>query len=78
MLCLFSQLFVHVVNLESGLEYYWPREKFYNRLGVMQELFNRFDDDEDDFKGDIEEVKARLLSYSKRKVLIGSCALLPL
>lgn len=45
-----------MVNLESGLEYYWPREKFYNRMGVMQELFDRFDDDDDDFNGDLEEV----------------------
>lgn len=51
-----TQLFVHAVNLETGLEYYWSREKFYNRKCVMQELFNRFDDDDDDFKGDIEEV----------------------
>ena len=50
------QLFVHVKNIESGLEYYWPREKFYNRKFVMQELFSKYDDDDDDFKGQIADV----------------------
>lgn len=52
----FLQLFVHVNNMETGLEYYWPREKFYNRLCVMQELFDRFDDDSDSFNGQLEDV----------------------
>ena len=52
----YFQLFVHVTNIENGLEYYWPREKFYNRKSVMTELFNKFDDDDDDFNGQIADV----------------------
>jgi len=50
------QLFVHVANIETGLQWFWPREKFYNRAAVMKELFNQFDDDDDDFDGNLADV----------------------
>lgn len=53
---------MHVKNLANGLEYFWPREKFYNRVTVMQELYNRFDDDDDDFDGEIDDVSYRNLT----------------
>ena len=48
-------------NIETGLQYYWPREKFYNRKFVMQELFSKYDDDDDDFDGQISDVGLYLL-----------------
>ena len=41
------QVMVHVVDLETGLEWVWSREKFLNRKFVMQEMFEKFEDGED-------------------------------
>ncbi len=29
-------------NLDSGCEYLWPREKFFNRFDLMKELYRRY------------------------------------
>lgn len=41
-------------NLEYTNEYLWPKNKFLNRLYVMKEMFQRFE--EGDGKWDLPEV----------------------
>ena len=41
------QVFVKMTDLESGHEWVWPKEKFLNRKFVMQEMYDKFEDDED-------------------------------
>ena len=36
-----------MTDLESGHEWVWPKEKFLNRKFVMQEMYDKFEDDED-------------------------------
>jgi hypothetical protein len=36
-----------VVDLETGLEWMWSRDEFFNKRFVMQEMFNKKEDEED-------------------------------
>lgn len=40
-------MMVKVIDLETDLEWVWTRETFFNRKFVMQEMFEKFEDDED-------------------------------
>ena len=40
------QIFVRVVDLVTGLEWIWSREKFLDRKCVMDEMFAKFEDGE--------------------------------
>jgi kinesin family protein 1 len=41
------QAFVKVIDAETGIEWLWSREKFFNRKFVMQEMYSKFADGED-------------------------------
>jgi len=34
-------------NLEDGTEFIWPKEKFLNRLYMMKEMYNNYEDEDD-------------------------------
>jgi hypothetical protein len=34
-------------NMQNGTEYVWPKEKFFNRLYLMKEMYSNYEDDED-------------------------------
>ena len=41
-------------NLENGTEFIWPKEKFLNRLYLMKEMYNNYEEEDDDW--DMPEV----------------------
>ena len=41
-------------NLENGTEFIWPKEKFLNRLYLMKEMYNNYEEEDDD--SDLPEV----------------------
>ncbi len=56
---LFSQVCVKMKNLENGTEFIWPKEKFLNRLYLMKEMYNNYEEEEDDW--DLPEVRLIVL-----------------
>ena len=38
---------VKMKNLENGTEFIWPKEKFLNRLYLMKEMYNNYEDEDD-------------------------------
>ena len=36
-------------NLENGTEFIWPKEKFLNRLYLMKEMYNNYEEEDDDW-----------------------------
>ena len=36
-------------NLENGTEVIWPKEKFLNRLYLMKEMYNNYEEEEEDW-----------------------------
>jgi hypothetical protein len=44
-------------NLENGTEFIWPKEKFLNRLYLMKEMYNNYEEEEDDW--DLPEVNGQ-------------------
>ncbi|CAM1328548.1 Uncharacterised protein g9786 [Pycnogonum litorale] len=42
-----TQVFVTIRNLETGQEVTWSKEKFINRLYLMKEIFQKYEDGED-------------------------------
>ena len=36
-------------NLENGTEFIWPKEKFLNRLYLMKEMYNNYEEEEEDW-----------------------------
>ena len=53
-------------NLENGTEFIWPKEKFLNRLYLMKEMYNNYEEEDDDW--DLPEVD--ILSIMKSNTLI--------
>ncbi len=51
-------------NLENGTEFIWPKEKFLNRLYLMKEMYNNYEEEEDDW--DLPEASTLLLSFSQK------------
>ena len=47
-------------NLENGTEFIWPKEKFLNRLYLMKEMYNNYEEEDDDW--DLPEVKYSILN----------------
>ncbi len=71
-----NNLLIRVENYEEGTVYYWSTDTFHNRYDLMNELFNKYNDDE---KFDIfsikntddplwDESKPSLLGYSFYKL----------
>jgi kinesin family protein 1 len=49
-----TQVFVKVYNLNNNLEFEWPREKFLNRLYIMKEMYQNYEQgDGTDDEGDV-------------------------
>lgn len=42
-----SQVHVRVLDLESGVQWFWNRQKFFNRKYIMQEIYQNFVNGED-------------------------------
>ena len=47
-------------NLENGTEFIWPKEKFLNRLYLMKEMYNNYEEEDDDW--DLPEVFSLIFS----------------
>ena len=45
----FLQVCVKMKNLENGTEFVWPKEKFLNRLYLMKEMYNNYEEEDDDW-----------------------------
>jgi len=50
-------------NLENGTEFIWPKEKFLNRLYLMKEMYNNYEEEEDDW--DLPEVFKLIHNYEE-------------
>ena len=48
-------------NLENGTEFIWPKEKFLNRLYLMKEMYNNYEEEDDDW--DLPEVIGLVFWY---------------
>ena len=55
-------------NLENGTEFIWPKEKFLNRLYLMKEMYNNYEEEDDDW--DLPEVSILSMAQikSRRKI----------
>ncbi|CAG0885568.1 unnamed protein product [Darwinula stevensoni] len=42
-----TEVCVKMKNLENGMEYVWPKEKFLNRLYIMKEMYSNFEDEDE-------------------------------
>ena len=42
-------------NLENGTEYVWPKEKFMDRLYKMKEMYEKYEEEDDEW--DLPQVK---------------------
>lgn len=50
-----TEVQVKMKNLENGTEFVWPKEKFLNRLYMMKEMYNNYEDDDDWDRPDEED-----------------------
>ena len=48
-------------NLENGTEFIWPKEKFLNRLYLMKEMYNNYEEEDDDW--DLPEVNILSMTH---------------
>ncbi|XP_076031819.1 kinesin-like protein KIF28 [Oratosquilla oratoria] len=42
-----TEIHVRMRNLENSTEFVWPKQKFLNRLYMMKEMYNNFEDEDD-------------------------------
>ena len=58
-------------NLENGTEFIWPKEKFLNRLYLMKEMYNNYEEEDDDW--DLPEVSILSMTHIRccSKCLFG-------
>ncbi len=56
-------------NLENGSEFIWPKEKFLNRLYLMKEMYNNYEEEEDDW--DLPEEKDPFAEDLNQEVVVG-------
>merc|ERR1719400_1838343 len=61
---------VKMKNLENGTEFIWPKEKFLNRLYLMKEMYNNYEEEEEDW--DLPEEKDPFQEDVNTEVNIGS------
>ena len=57
-------------NLENGTEFIWPKEKFLNRLYLMKEMYNNYEEEEEDW--DVPEDNDPFKEDVNTEVNIGS------
>jgi len=65
-----TEVCVKMKNLANNAEYVWPKEKFLSRLYVMQEMYQKFEEDED---YDLPESQDPFCEPADTDVLIGTC-----
>ena len=53
-------------NLENGTEFIWPKEKFLNRLYLMKEMYNNYEEEDDDW--DLPEVSILSMAQIKSRI----------
>ena len=53
---------VKMKNLENGTEFIWPKEKFLNRLYLMKEMYNNYEEEDDDW--DLPEVSEQAVNQT--------------
>ena len=56
-------------NLENGTEFIWPKEKFLNRLYLMKEMYNNYEEEEEDW--DVPEDNDPFKEDANTEVNIG-------
>jgi len=61
---------VKMKNLENGTEFIWPKEKFLNRLYLMKEMYNNYEEEEEDW--DLPEDKDPFQEDVNTEVNIGT------
>jgi kinesin family protein 1 len=61
---------VKMKNLENSTEFVWPKEKFLNRLYLMKEMYNNYEEEEDDW--DLPEEKDPFQEDLNQEVIIGT------
>ncbi len=64
-----AQVCVKMKNLENGSEFIWPKEKFLNRLYLMKEMYNNYEEEEDDW--DLPEEKDPFAEDLNQEVVVG-------
>jgi len=60
---------VKMKNLENGTEFIWPKEKFLNRLYLMKEMYNNYEEEEEDW--DVPEDNDPFKEDANTEVNIG-------
>lgn len=60
---------VKMKNLENGTEFVWPKEKFLNRLYLMKEMYNNYEEEDD---WDLPEEKDPFQEDLNQEVEIGT------
>ena len=60
---------VKMKNLENGTEFIWPKEKFLNRLYLMKEMYNNYEEEDD---WDLPEEKDPFQEDLNQEVCIGT------
>ena len=61
---------VKMKNLENGTEFIWPKEKFLNRLYLMKEMYNNYEEEDDDW--DLPEEKDPFQEDLNQEICIGT------
>ncbi|KAI1292656.1 Kinesin-like protein KIF28P [Halotydeus destructor] len=67
-----TEVYVRVTNIETGQTFEWPKEKFINRLFVMKEMYQNYENNED---WDLAPERDPFLEEPDAESLIGSCHL---
>ncbi|XP_037069265.1 kinesin-like protein KIF28P isoform X2 [Pollicipes pollicipes] len=65
-----TEVCVKMRNLANNAEYVWPKDKFRNRLYLMQEMYGNFEDDDD---WDLPESQDPFRESPDTEVLLGTC-----
>ncbi|XP_070536744.1 kinesin-like protein KIF28 isoform X2 [Ptychodera flava] len=65
-----TEVCVKMRNLDNGLEYIWPRDKFFRRKYMMQEMYQNYQEGED---WQLPDEKDPFTEPADLEVQIGSC-----
>ncbi|XP_035212141.1 kinesin-like protein KIF28P [Stegodyphus dumicola] len=64
-----TEVYVKMRNLETGVEFEWPKDKFLNRMYVMKEMYQNYESGEE---WDVEEDRDPFIEDLDAEVRIGS------
>ena len=65
-----AEVCVKMKNLENGTEFIWPKEKFLNRLYLMKEMYNNYEEEDDDW--DLPEERDPFQEDLNQEITIGT------